>query len=68
MVDDLQLAGNLGKSDHSCFSFRVLTEDLALETKEFWLYNKGNYDKNRVDLDIDWTSLLEQKTAQESAD
>jgi len=54
MVDDLQLAGNLGKSDHSCLTFKVLTaECLASETKEFWLYDKGDYSAMRSDLNID---------------
>ena len=62
MVSDLEISSPLGKSDHSCITFWF---NCYLETKsnnyEKFLYDKGNYDAIKEDLNIDWEVELDKR-------
>ena len=67
MVSDTEIFRPLGKGDHSCITFWF---NCYLETQnksfEKFLYDKGNYDAIKQDLNIDWEQeLSKRKTVNE---
>ena len=60
-VEQISYHDPLGASDHCGISFNISVNlPPASKTKRL-LYNKGNYDKLRSMLDIDWDLLLDDK-------
>ena len=54
------LSALLGKSDHGVLSFQLnCYVDKLLHIQQRRNYNKGDYEKQRNELRIDWNSLLD---------
>ena len=61
MIEDMQHEAPLGKSDHCVinFQFKCYTERTQI-THHRYIYDKGDYDAIRQDLNADWNTILEQ--------
>lgn len=60
MVSNLLISAPLGKSDHGVLAFQLnCYVDKMLHIKQRRNYNKGDYEKLRNELRIDWNSLLD---------
>ncbi len=59
LISDVRVHAPLGKSDHGIVIFSIHC-GYAKQVKSTprYLYNKGNYDQVRADLDIDWNMLM----------
>ena len=62
MVTDLEILSPIGMSDHGCITF-YFNCYLQRTNKNFekFMYDKGNYDAIKQDLDIDWEKELEKR-------
>lgn len=59
MVENLTVTSALGKSDHGCVKFNfVCKSDKPNHTNRKMMYNRGNYEKIREELEINWELLL----------
>ncbi|XP_014675988.1 PREDICTED: uncharacterized protein LOC106815965 [Priapulus caudatus] len=59
LVENLQVREHLSNSDHSIVTWDLVVEvDVPTNLMEVYNLNKGNYDKLRADLGIDWKSEL----------
>lgn len=66
MIDDLEIEPPLGKSDHSVLTFTFIVETVTEPSKTTkYMLNKGDYNKLRDQMRTDWTTLLENKSANE---
>ena len=60
MVTSIDIGPPLGKSDHVTLTFQFHCAAVTAEsTTEHYIYNRGDYDKLRSNLAIDWDKLLE---------
>lgn len=59
VVEQIRYLEPLGASDHGGISFKVPVESSPLPRCKRLLYNRGNYDKLRSLLSINWDSILE---------
>ncbi len=67
LVSDIEVLPPIGKSDHGVVLFNIhrsFGKDTT--TRKKFLYEKGNYAEINKRLDIDWNSLLEDKSTEES--
>ncbi len=64
LVSDIKVQAPIGKSDHGTIIFRIhCGYEQRIKPAPKYLYNKGNYDQVRADLDVDWDSLMNGKDA-----
>ena len=62
LISDINVSPPLGKSDHGVIIFKMHCQTTQEKQKKpQYLYNKGNYNQIREDLDIDWESELDGK-------
>ena len=67
MVKEVEYGPHLGASDHVILTFDFHCRTLLpRELPERYLYDRGQYDRLRNLMDIDWTAELEDKSTQES--
>ncbi len=67
LISDVEILPPLGKSDHGIIVFNLhcaYNESSIPKTKV--LFNKGDYVGLRKELDVDWESILSQKSTEES--
>ena len=60
---------SLGKSDHEAITCKILVKPISATcTKSSYSYDKGNYERMRAMLDINWNDLLNNLSTQEAMD
>ncbi len=67
LVSDIEVLPPIGKSDHGVVLFNIhrsFGKDTTSRKK--FLYDKGNYAEINKQLDIDWNSLLEDRSTEEA--
>ncbi len=63
LVSDIDVLPPLGKSDHGVILFKVhCSYQRSQKTKTKMLFDRGNYNAIRRELDIDWNQLLDNNT------
>ena len=67
IVKEVEYGPHLGASDHVILTFDFHCRTLLpRELPERYMYDRGQYDRLRNLMDIDWTAALEDKSTQES--
>ena len=62
IVDNIEFLAPLGKSDHAVLNITCSLQGRESESSDRLNYNKGDYDKIRENLDIDWDELFKSAT------
>ena len=66
IIDNIELLGPLGKSDHAVLNITCNLKGQVSESTDRYNYNKGDYNRVREILDIDWDELF--KPAEEDVE
>ena len=62
MVSDVEILSPLGKSDHACITFWFNCYlKRSHKTFEKFIYDKGNYEAIKKDLDLNWEAELDKR-------
>ncbi len=66
LISDLEILPPLGKSDHGIVIFSLHCDYKKCTTpKTRMLFNKGDYSSLRAELDVNWESLMAEKSTEE---